>query len=182
MWFLLYSLVTQIVMLALARNGIRNIFLTNIFNVVTTFMLAAFFFRLFYNGKTPIKWYLLVCLLPVVLYFAHFDDYNNDMLLLDLFYKMGVCISACCWLLKLMLNTSISPLKIPSFWFCVSLILFYLGTLIVFNSTRLWDAGAGQWLIDIYGIIVFINIVVYYSLIIFGVSKINKHSTAKYSL
>lgn len=181
MWYLLYSLANQVVMIALANNGIRNIFVSNIFNVVTTFMLASFFFRLFHKGKTHLKWYLLVCLPTLFLFIFNISDFNNDMILLDIYCKVGVSIAGCAWLVKLMLNTSISPLKIPSFWFSVALILFNLGTLIVFNSTRIWDAGASQWLIDIYGIIVNTNIFTYYILIIIGTLCISKNTTSKYS-
>lgn len=181
MVFLIYSLFTEIILTVLANYGIRNVFMVNIYNVVNSFLLATFFFRLFYEGKTHIKWYLLVCLPAVVLYFTHLNDFNNDMILLDIYYKMGVSIAACTWLVKLMLNTHVSPIKTPSFWFSVSLIMFNLGTIVVFNMSRFWDAGAGEWLIDIFRTIVFTNIFIYYLLIIVGCLCISKNSTSKYS-
>ncbi len=181
MWFIAYATIHQTVKMAFALNGIRNLFFGNIYDVISTFMLAAFFYRLFFKDKTHIKWYWLFCLPALILYLFNLSDFNNDMVLLAMYVSIGISTLACYWLIKLMLNTNISPLKIPSFWFSVSLILFNLGTIIVFNMSRFWDAGAGQWLIDIHNNIVFINIVVYYSLIIIGILCISKKSTSKYS-
>lgn len=178
--FISYSLLDQLTMVILAKNGIRNVWLINVWLLVQFSFLAIFFIRLFYN-RFIWRWFILSVIPALSFFIWGINKINQDNIPLQTFVHLSIGIASCVFLIRIMINTKKKPTQLSLFWICVGLAVYFLGSNLVFSITSLFDAGAQNWLADIYRVIVFILIVLsnlFYSI---GLLCSSKSTTSRFS-
>lgn len=178
--FIVYSLVHQILMVILSKNGIRNVWLINLWLLIQFSFLSLFYIQLF-NLKNKMKWFFTSVSIVLTLFLFGIKTLNFDNIPLQLFVHYSIGITAAIFLIKIMIYAKKNPIHLPMFWICGGLAVFFLGSNLIFSITSLFDVAKHKWLIDIYGIIVFVLIALSNTFYSIGLLCSSKNTTSSFS-
>lgn len=149
MYFLLYSVITELALTFSGSFGIRNIWMVNVWLLVQCAFLLLFFSKIFLD-KFSLKWLILGTAPALILFTLQYSTINMLNTELQAYVHLLVVILSCTFLVRIMSRAEISPFRLPLFWICAGLIVFFLGTILVFSIYSLFEVSEQKWLGDLF--------------------------------
>ena len=178
--FLLYSFLNEVLMNILADYGIHNAWALNFWLIFQYCFLSIFFIK-FYFIHFKWNWFIISNLPVCILFFLKIDNLNEINLPLQSLVHITIGIVSCIFLIQVMSRAKVNPVKLPQFWICTGLAIFFFGAHLIFSLASLFKVNTQRWLSDIYLILVLLLIALSNILYSIGILCSSKNSTSRFS-